>query len=71
MPDKKSHISCIKTGENSYSMEGLNFADLELIEEAISRLFNESNRTENREFRTQVLAINRPMDQYISKIKYV
>jgi|GEM_PF-5050120 len=47
------------TGKNEYTLEGLTFADLEIIEEGIIRLFNESSKNEHRDFRKQVLRINR------------
>lgn len=62
-------ITCSKTDSNAYALSGLTACDLELIQEAIIRLFNESNRKEHRDFRTQVLQINRPIDNELEKLE--
>jgi len=55
-------ITCNSTAGDTFCIEGLTISDFELIQEAIARLFNESNRDEHRQFRRQVLSINRAID---------
>ena len=62
-------ITCTKTG-NSFSVNGLNASDLEVIQDGIIRLFNESNRAEHSKFRRQVLEINAPIDKQLEIINY-
>ena len=62
-------ITCKRTN-NSFSIEGLTVADMEVIQDGIIRLFNESHRAEHSNFRNQVLRINRPIDDELEKLKY-
>ena len=55
-------ISCTKTNDNKYSLDNLSLEDLEVLQEGIIRLFHESLRDEHRDFRTQVLRINRAIE---------
>lgn len=61
-------ITCTKNKNNRYDLHNLTVSDLQLLQEAISRLFNESSRTEHREFRTQVLELDRPIDNELYKL---
>lgn len=61
-------ITCTKT-EEGYRLDGLSAADLEVIQDGITRLFNETDRKEHRAFRTQVLGINRPIDAELDKLE--
>lgn len=59
-------ITC--TNDNgAYTLTGLLPEDLSILQEAIIRLFNESNKAEHRGFRSQVLRINRAIDPEIEK----
>ena len=63
-------ITCKKTGNNSYTLEGLTVGDLELIQVGIANQFNQANKEEFRSFRTQVLQLNRPIENELEKLEY-
>lgn len=61
-------ITCHKA-EEGYTLEGLSADDLEIIQEGIIRLFNESTRKMHRSFRTHVLNINRPIEAVLDSLE--
>lgn len=61
-------ITIEKTDEG-YNIKGLSADDLDIIQEGIVRLFNQSNRKEHRCFRTQVLNINRPIEAVLDSLE--
>lgn len=63
-------ITCKKTGDNSFTLEGLTLADLETIQTGLASQFNQASKEEFREFRTQVLRLNRPIDAELEKLEF-
>jgi len=63
-------INCTNN-DGSYTIEGLNIEDLKLIQEGLHKLFNESQKKEHREFRTQVLRIDRAIDPQIEEYLFM
>ncbi|MCY1720206.1 hypothetical protein OU798_07620 [Prolixibacteraceae bacterium Z1-6] len=63
-------VICTKTGNNSYTLEGLTLGDLEMIQVGIASQFNQANQEEHRSFRTQVLRLNRPIESELEKLAY-
>lgn len=59
-------INCNK--ENGfYTLCGLRINDLDLLQEGLHRLFNESRKKEHRDFRSQILRIDRAIDPELEK----
>lgn len=59
-------ITCTKEN-GTYKLSGILPEDLDILQEAIIRLFNESNKAGHRDFRSQILRINRAIDPEIEK----
>ena len=59
-------MNCINDN-GSFTLSGLSIEDLELLQEGLHRLFNESQKDEHREFRSQVLRIDRAIDPELEK----
>lgn len=64
-------IKCTKTSDNTYTLEGLTIADLEMIQVGIASQFNQANKAEHRSFRTDVLRLNRPIEAELDKLEYL
>ena len=61
-------ISVTKDTEGLYVLSGLSANDLEIIQEGIIRLFDESRRDEHRPFRRQVLQLNQPIELELDRL---
>ncbi len=61
-------ISCTKDTEGSYTLAGLSASNLEIIQEGILRLFDESRREEHRPYRRQVLQVNKPIENELDRL---
>lgn len=57
----------LKQDDATYSLKNLKIKDLEIIQEGLHRLFNESAKNEHHDFRTQVLEIDRAIDPALAK----
>ena len=63
-------IKCTRTGDNSFTLEGLTIADLETIQTGIANQFNQASKEEHRSFRSDVLRLNRPIEAELEKLAY-
>ncbi len=61
-------IGIVKDNDGTYSLTGLSSGDLDIIQEGIIRLFDESRRDEHRPFRRQILQINKPIEHVLDRI---
>lgn len=59
-------VTCIKEN-GTYTLSGLLPEDLDIIQEAIIRLFNESSKAGHRDFRSKILRVNRAIDPELDK----
>jgi hypothetical protein len=59
-------IHCNKEN-GSYTLTGLMINDLDVLQEGLHRLFNESQKTEHRDFRSQILRIDRAIDPELER----
>lgn len=59
---------CVKVGDNQYELRGLTLNDIEILQEGLARLFNESRREEHRSFRKEINELNRPIEDELDKI---
>lgn len=57
----------ITKDNDTYTLTGLSMEDLEVIQEGLHRLFTESHKDEHRNFRSQVLKIDRAIDPVLGK----
>lgn len=57
----------LKKDNDTYTLTGLSIDDLEMMQEGLHRLFNESQKREHRNFRRQVLQIDRAIDPALEK----
>jgi len=61
-------IGIVKEDVGTYSLTGLTSGDLDIIQEGIIRLFDESRLEEHRKFRRQILQINHPIENELDRI---
>lgn len=61
-------IGIVKDNDGTYSLSGLSSGDLDIIQEGIIRLFDESRRDEHRPFRREILQINKPIENELDRI---
>ena len=54
----------------NYTLAGLSINDLEILQEGLHRLFNESQKDKHHDFRTDVLQIDRAINPELDKYFY-
>lgn len=61
-------ITCEQYGDGMYQIKELTAEDLEMMEESLCYIFNQSRKEEHRPFRKHVLQIVTPISDMLDKI---
>jgi hypothetical protein len=60
-------ITCELQPDGSYNISGLSLSDLEMVEEGIHFIFNQSRKEEHRHYRHQAIELVTPITDVLDK----